>query len=550
MSVKLTVNKNNVVASKGETILNVLVRNGIKIPTLCYMEELSPTGACRLCVVEDVKNNQLITACSTPVEDGMQILTHSGKVIKARKTVVDLLLTNHPDNCLYCDKSGVCELQNLTEELNINERVYQGEKNHGKTDRSSPGIIRDMTRCILCGRCVRTCDEIIGVSAIDFINRGKKTSIDTVLNRGLFYSSCIHCGKCISKCPTGAILEKTNLQQVTDKLTGGKEIDVILSPSVIADIAVLYNIKKYEDSRDYIIAALKDIGFSNVYTMSFANDLFIYQAARFIISNLASKNKTNIVTCCPAVKKFIENEKPELLDNIININTPQQIFGKILKDKKEENGSFLASVVPCVSHKFEAVQAKNTNKGVPVIDFVLTGNEIVRLFKTHGIKFPYGRKAQSDKPSISDSSAGVLFEIKGGIVESILREIYLESGIEAKSSKIIELRLDKDFVDYEIGISKYKINLAVIEGLDTFRKNINVVQQNKYDIIELRSCNLGCIDGCGQRSTYSEDGDKAKLIKKIIYNYDDKNYVNAPSKNPFIKGFIKEYDDLKKITGI
>lgn len=546
MNINITVNNNKISATKGETILNVLKKHGITIPTLCYMEDLSPTGACRLCVVELKNENKLVTSCSTPIKEGMEILTHSGKVIKARKTIVELLLTNHPDNCLYCDKSGICELQKLTESLNISERVYHGKKNSGKTDRSSPGIVRDMSRCILCGRCVRTCDEIIGISAIDTINRGKNTSIDTVLSKGLFYSSCIHCGQCITACPTGAILEKNNLLQITDKLTNNAKIDIIISPSTIADIAVYTNLKKYEDCRDYLIASLKHIGFNKVYTLSWANDIFIYEAAKYIHEKLNKPLDSTIISNCPSIKYFIKSEFPELEKHLFPVNYPQQIFGKFLKQDKIDNGILLCSVTPCVSHKYEAVQSKNTNKGVPDIDFVLTSNELIRLLNTHGIEFPFSKKTSPDHPAINDSSGAVLFEIRGGISEAIYREIAHKEKIENTVNKIQELRSGKDITEVEIPVGKYNLKILVIEGIKNIKPNINRIKFGKYHIIELRSCNSGCIEGCGQRSIYMHKKNDTKKISKLLYDYDEKNPINTPGKNPFIKGFYRETDSIEK----
>ncbi|MDD3741630.1 MAG: 2Fe-2S iron-sulfur cluster-binding protein, partial [Bacteroidales bacterium] len=210
MSFLIEINNKQIEARKGETILDVLKRNGIKVPTLCHIKDMFPTGSCRMCVVENLKTNKLVTSCSTPVEEGMKILTHSPRVVDSRKTIVELLLSNHPDDCLYCVRNKNCELQDLAEELHVRERRIKGLKNNNHIDRSSASIVRDPDKCILCGRCVRVCEEVMGVSCIDFINRGSKTVIGTTFNQGLNTSSCVNCGQCIMVCPTGALSEKSH----------------------------------------------------------------------------------------------------------------------------------------------------------------------------------------------------------------------------------------------------------------------------------------------------------------------------------------------------
>ena len=332
MTITCYINNTKQKADSNETILSVLNRIGISIPTLCNMKELSPTGACRLCVVEDAETGELITSCSTPVRENMKIFTHSPEVINARKTIIELLLANHPENCLYCDKSGNCELQKLSEDLNIREKVFYGDLMSRKTDRSSPGIVRDMSKCILCGRCVRICDEILGISAIDLINRGKNTSIETVFQKGLFYSDCIHCGLCVTACPTGAIMAKSSINQVIEKLGNNKTTKSIMIPTTtIANIAVSYNIRKYEDARNMLVAALHSIGFNKVYPMSLFNDFFISEATSIIQNRLKNSPQPLIITDCPAIKKYIQIKEPELVEFLCKIPAPQQIGAKITR---------------------------------------------------------------------------------------------------------------------------------------------------------------------------------------------------------------------------
>ncbi len=538
MTITCYINNTQQNADGNETILSVLNRIGISIPTLCNMKEFSPTGACRLCVVEDAETGELITSCSTPVRENMKIFTHSPEVINARKTIIELLLANHPESCLYCDKSGNCELQKLSEDLNIREKVFYGDLMSRKTDRSSPGIVRDMSKCILCGRCVRICDEILGISAIDLINRGKNTSIETVFQKGLFYSDCIHCGLCVTACPTGAIISKSSINQVIEKLGNNKTTKSIMIPTTtIANIAISYNIRKYEDARNMLVAALHNIGFNKVYPMSLFNDFFISEATSIIQTRLKNSPQPLIITDCPAIKKYIQIKEPELIEFLCKIPAPQQIGAKILS--MQEHSDILMSVSPCIAHKYEAIQTQNTNKGVPEIDFVLTSDELDKLLKTLGITLPFTRKETPDHPANSDSSAGVFFETKHGITEGIVRELFHRSDVSVPLNRIIEIKPDKDFIEYEFSMNNTYYSIACISGIENLVKYKKQILQGNYLFIEIRSCKSGCIDGCGQKLTDSQDSQKR--LRKTLNEYDEKTSNNTPGKNPFIKGFYRNH---------
>ncbi|MDD2634437.1 MAG: [Fe-Fe] hydrogenase large subunit C-terminal domain-containing protein [Bacteroidales bacterium] len=536
MTITCYINNTKQTADSNETILSVLNRIGISIPTLCNMKELSPTGACRLCVVENVETGELITSCSTPIKENMRIFTHSPEVINARKTIIELLLANHPENCLYCDKSGNCELHKLSEELNIREKVFYGDLISKKTDRSSPGIVRDMSKCILCGRCVRICDEILGISAIDLINRGKNTSIETVFQKGLFYSDCIHCGLCVTACPTGAIMAKSSINQLIEKLGNKKTTKSIMIPTTtIASLTINYNIRKFKDTRNMLVAALHSIGFNKVYPMALFNDFFISEATTIIQNRLKNTPQPLIITDCPATKQYIKIKEPELIDFLCKIPAPQQIGAKILS--MQEPTDLLISVSPCIAHKYEAVQTQNTNKGVPEIDFVISSDELDKLIKTLGIRLPFSKKETPDKPANSNSSAGVFFETKHGITEGIIRELFYRYDLSGQLNRIIEIKPEKDFIEYKFKINKTYYSIACISGIENLIKHKKQILNEKYLFVEVRSCKYGCIDGCGQKLTDNED--IQKRVRKTICEYDDKTNINTSGKNPYIKGFYR-----------
>jgi NADH-quinone oxidoreductase subunit G/NADP-reducing hydrogenase subunit HndD len=540
MDFNISVNRSNVKVTKGETILSVLKRNGVSVPTLCHMPELSPSGACRLCVVELLNQNKLVPACSTFVAEGMEVLTHSKKVLAARKTLVELLLTDHPENCLYCDKNGNCELQDLAENLNIRERSYVGFalNQHPKTDRSSPDIVRDQSKCILCGRCVRICDEILGVSAIDLVNRGNEMTVETIFQRGLYYSNCVHCGLCITACPTGAILEKTNLVQIIEKINNpDKTSGIILSNSTIAGLAVHFNLKKFDEARNFLIAALHDIGFKSVSTIGFGNEIFISEQASRVVERTKERSFPMIISDCPAILKYLKSEMPGLYPYVSKIQSPQQILGQTIKMEPEKADIQIFSA-PCVAHKYDAAQQTNQKKGSADIDYVISGRELLKLLKTHGIVLPYLRKDIPDKPSNSDTSAAALFETKGGISETILRELFFKSGAQKYPKKIFEVKAEKAFVEYEFELNGVPFKIASVHGIETIKQKKNELIKGDYLFIEIRSCSVGCINGCGQ--IQSKDVEFVRKIKKIITDFDETNINDTAGKNPYVKGFYKQ----------
>ncbi len=304
MNLTIEVNNNIITANPGDTILDALTQNGMSVPTLCHMKGLfPPTGACRMCVVEVEGRKNLVTACSEPVADGMKIKTHSGRVIESRKTIVELLLSNHPDDCLYCERNGSCELQDLSEDLHIRERRVSGPKNKYKLDVSSASIVRDPAKCILCGRCVRVCEEIEGVSAIDFVGRGSKTFIDTSFSHGLNLSTCVNCGQCIMVCPpTGALKEKDHITEIKDMLSDPEKTVVIqYAPSISVSLAEEFGLPSGQNMVGLMNAALRRMGFNFVFDTSFSADLTIMEEASELVQRVTTGGTLPMITsCCPA----------------------------------------------------------------------------------------------------------------------------------------------------------------------------------------------------------------------------------------------------------
>ncbi len=389
----IQVNNKKIKAEKGETILSALNRNGIIIPTLCRMKEFTPTGACRMCVVEIEGRERLVTACSQPVEEWMKIKTHSARVITARKTIVELLLSNHPDDCLYCDRNLNCELQRLSEELNIRERRIKGRKIKQRLDQSSPAIVRELAKCILCGRCVRVCEEVITATSLDFINRGRQTHIGAAMDRDFNFSSCIHCGQCVLICPTGALHEKHNITEVQEYLNKHDIIKAIqYSPVVPAGIAEELGVKYTRDFDKNLNAILRKIGFDKVFSTGTGTDVCINELASQLLENIENKaDKPLYITACPAWVKYAEQFTPSLLPQLSTVKSPQQITGILIKtivagqlDVKPEQ-IYSVSVTPCIAMKYEARRDGMMRKGISDVDSVITVRELAKLIRLNGI---------------------------------------------------------------------------------------------------------------------------------------------------------------------
>ena len=377
--------------------LFLLNRSGINVPTLCYMSGFAPTGACRMCVVEIEGLKELVPACSHPAEEWMKIHTHSQRVITARRTLVELLLANHPDDCLYCHKSGLCDLQKLADELNVTERKFRCKKRSVLIDRNCPSIERNPGKCILCGRCIRVCDEIIGVSAIDFIGRGRNSSIGTFMNKGLNDQACVKCGQCIMVCPTDALKEKSSYQKVIDALNDRNLHCVIqFSPTVPFSVAEEFGLKSGKDIVNLLKTAIIGMGFKQVFDTSFGADMTIINVASEFISRWKRKEKLPMFTsCCPSWIKYVEDSCPDFIKNTASSKSPQLIMGSLIKSDYgprrsiPANNIFSVSVMPCTAKKYEAEKDRSGENNPDGIDAVLTTRELIKLIKLFRNKFQH-----------------------------------------------------------------------------------------------------------------------------------------------------------------
>ena len=547
----IQVNNKKIRAEKGETILSALNRNGIIIPTLCRMKEFTPTGACRMCVVEVEGRDRLVTACSQPVEEWMKIKTHSPRVITARKTIVELLLSNHPDDCLYCDRNLHCELQRLSEELNIRERRIRTKKIKPRLDQSSPAIVRELSKCILCGRCVRVCEEVITSTSLDFINKGRETHVGAAMDKDFNFSSCVHCGQCVLVCPTGALHEKHNISEVQEYLHKPEIIKVIqYSSMVVYGIAEELGMRYTREYDQILNAILRKIGFDKVYKTGTGTDVCITEIAGQLSDKIGNKTDNPLyISACPAWVKYAEQFLPSLIPHLSTVKSPQQITGVLIKTliarqlgvKPEE--IFSVSATPCMAMKFEARRDGMMRKGISDVDSVLTVRELARLIRLYGIDTTNIEQEPADEPMAGRSSSAGLAEVSGGLAEGVLRLLHYQKMKNEPDKQLFKkLRSGGNFRETTLLIEDNDISVAVVDGLTGLEKlKTSLASGKKYDLVEVMTCPGGCVHGAGL--PYSPSKDEIKTRTKLVLVADETEAISLPCKSP---ACINLYEKLLK----
>jgi len=548
--INIEVNNKKIEAKPGETILTALKRAGITVPTLCFLEGMTPTGSCRMCVVEIEGFADLIPSCAFPVSEGMKIYTDSQRVVNARKTIVELLLANHPDDCLYCPRNMNCELQKLSEIAGVTDRKFLAKKSEHHLDYSSPSIVRDPAKCILCGRCIRVCEEVQGISAIDFIGRGSRAFVGTAFNEGINISSCINCGQCINVCPTGALTEQSSIKNVLNAIADPKKTVVCqIAPSVSVTLGEEFGVRAGEDVAGVMANALKQIGFDKVFETSFSADLTIMEEASELVERIKkNENLPMFTSCSPGWIKFVEQSYPQFIKNLSTCKSPQQMLGALIKNYFSKNQNlepediYSVSIMPCTAKKFEAGRPEMSYKGNDDIDAVLTTRELVKLIKMKGLDINSISPVLADNPFGDRSTAGKLFGVTGGVMEAAVRTAYwLLTGEELKVQAIKELRGLDGLKEATIKIGDLEVNVAVANGLDNARKVLDDIISGKkvYHFIEIMSCPGGCIAGGGQPIGADLDAIRARM--QALYKIDEKESIRTSHNNPSIKRIYEEF---------
>lgn len=548
--VQLTINNIKVNAEEGMTILDAAKSVGIHVPTLCHLKNLTPTGACRMCVVEVEGQRGLIPSCAYPVFEGMSVETNSPRVRRARKTIVELLVENHPQDCLICVRNKNCELQDLSEQYGVREHRYAGETKKHAIDVSSPSIERDPAKCILCGRCVRVCNEIQKVGAIDFTNRGFASIVTTPYNKGINVSECILCGQCILVCPTAALREKSALKEVAYALNDKTKFTIAqIAPAVRASLGEEYNLPMGTNVTGQMVTGLKRLGFDKVFDTNFAADLTIMEEGTELVSRIKNKKKLPMFTsCCPGWVKYIEQNRPEMLEHVSTCKSPHEMLGAITKTyyaKKmglDPKDIFVVSIMPCTVKKFESDRPELSEAQRQDVDAVLTTRELVRYFKMAGIDFSDLPEDKFDNPLGESTGAAVIFGTSGGVMEAALRTAYrILTGSELDKLEFDSIRGLQGIKESTVKIGDMDLNIAVVNGIGNVGPVLDEIQNgtSKYDFIEVMACPGGCINGGGQ--PIHNKPEKVQKRIKALYEIDSQMVCRKSHENEAVKTIYKEF---------
>jgi len=541
--IKIFVDGKEYETEEGKTLLDFLKEKGFYIPTLCYHPLLEPVGSCRLCVVEVEGMKNLQTSCTLKLKDGMKISTKSERVQRAVKTALALIRSTHPDDCQTCDANGSCELQDLLYRYNV-ENIYPEKEILDLYDDSSPAIIRDISKCVKCSRCVRVCDEIQGTSVYSMMERGYRTYPGTFMDTPVYDTLCTSCGQCSVVCPVGAIVEVQDWRRVLEELDKHDKVMVVqTAPAVRVAIAEEFGAEPGTISIGKMVAALRKLGFDYIFDTNFSADLTIVEEGHELVERIKNGGPFPLLTsCCPAWINMAEKEYPDFLENISSAKSPQGMMGAVVKTyfaqkigKKPED-IFLVSVMPCTAKKDEALRKQQIVNGVRAIDAVITTRELAKLIKIKQIPFFSLEDDQHDDPLGESTGAAALFGVTGGVMEAALRTAYEVLTGETLPKIVFEdVRGLEGIKEAEVEINGQKYRVAVAHTLGNARKLLEKVRKGEaeYHFIEIMACPGGCIGGGGQPRSLDPD----VLVKRAnaIYTIDEMKKIRKSHENPSIK---------------
>ena len=545
----ITINGKKVEFTDEKNVLSIIRKAGIDIPTLCYHSELSTFGACRLCTVEDDRG-RLFASCSEEPRDGMVIYTHTERLRKHRKLIVELLLAAHCRDCTTCVKSGECKLQELAHSMGVLKVRYDNYNEIRPVDYSSPAIVRDPNKCILCGNCVRVCSELQGIGVLGFANRGTEATVTPAFEKKLSATDCVSCGQCRVFCPTGALTIRTNMDEVWEAL-GDKNTRVVaqIAPAVRVAVGDAFGMKNGENVMGKIVASLHAMGFDEVYDTTYTADLTIMEESAEFLDRVANGGKLPLLTsCCPAWVKFVADQFPDMKENVSTCRSPQQMFSAVLKewyrDPEHAQGkkTFVVSIMPCTAKKMEAVRPNSYTKGEKDTDAVITTTELIRMIKNAGIAFDKIESESCDMPFGIGSGAGVIFGVTGGVTEAVLRR--LADGHDSATLDAIAkcgIRGEEGIKETVVPYNGIDVKICVVSGLANARKVMEQVQsgEKEYHLIEVMACRRGCIMGGGQPIPA---GPRHKAARSAgLYAADGSMVIKRSDENPLMDVFYNGY---------
>lgn len=525
-----------------KNILDVVRLAGIELPTFCYYSELSIYGACRMCVVED-EWGEIIASCSTPPKHGMQVKTNTPRLQKYRKMILELILSSHCRDCTTCNKNGQCRLQELAAKFGIKQVRFDGGRAIKTTYPIdySDSIVRDPNKCILCGDCVRMCEEVQHVGAIDFAHRGSGVKVSTAFDMPISQTECVNCGQCSAVCPTGAIIVKDDSEKVWRHLYDEtKRVVVQVAPAVRVALGEEFGAPLGDNVMGKIVSALINLGFDEVYDTSIGADLTVMEESNELMSRLfQNENMPLFTSCCPAWVKYAEHKYPEYVRNLSSCKSPMQMFAAVLKEhfasRKEVDGKELVSVaiMPCTAKKSEIKRDEFIKKGMPDVDYVLTTQELISMIKKAGIVYDQLDYRSPDMPFGLVSGAGVLFGVTGGVTEAVVRRIAEEKSIEMlEDITYTGIRGMEGCKVATIPVDDKNIRIAVVHGLgnaDVLLQKIKS-EEESFDFIEVMACPGGCVGGAGQPFARDKEIKMARI--NGIYKTDKVSQVKRSEENP------------------
>ncbi|NLN97016.1 MAG: 4Fe-4S binding protein [Eubacteriaceae bacterium] len=553
---RLRINGHEVTVKDDATILDAARQINIDIPTLCHLkiEEIgydNKPGSCRVCIVENADTGRLVPACVTPVEEGMNINTESIQAVRARRTNVELLLSDHPNACLTCAKNTKCDLQKLAHDLGVREMKYGGEQSDYSIDKGSKSIVRDANKCILCNRCETMCTEVQTVGALSMVGRGFESYVGSAYHLPMNDTTCTFCGQCLSICPTGALTEEDNTEELWEYLADPKKFVIVqTAPAVRVALGEEFGLPAGTDVTGKMVSALRVMGFDRVFDTNYAADLTIMEEASEFIDRVENDGKLPILTsCCPGWVRFFETQFHDMLDIPSSAKSPHEMFGAVAKTYLAKQMDIdpkdivCVSIMPCVAKKYEASRMELSVDGNPDVDLVITTRELARLIKESGIHFTHLPEEYFDNLMGESTGAGAIFGATGGVIEATLRTAH--SWLTGDDLTVVEFRELQGFTgvkETSVDIAGREFKIAVCNGLGNTRKVLEALRDGDvyYDAIEVMACPGGCIGGAGQPYHH---GDMSILTKRTetIHKIDRQSEIRLSHENPMIKKLYAEF---------
>jgi iron-only hydrogenase group A len=543
--INLYIDDIQVEVNKGDTILKAAEKAGKYIPTLCYLEEINELGACRVCVVELADSNEIVASCTTPAQDGMKIKTNSKKVRNTRKMNMEFLLSDHDVSCTSCLRNEDCELREVAEFMGIRDIRFEGKQTHQAVDKSTPSIMRDPDKCILCRRCVSVCNEVQSVKAIVPDGRGFETTVNPSFYDELGDSPCVYCGQCSTVCPTGAITEVEYVEEVWNAIFDPeKHVVVQTAPAVRVGLAEAFDAAPGTIVTGQMVSALKKLGFDKVFDTNFTADLTIMEEGTELIGRINDGGTLPLFTSCsPGWIKFIEHQYPEYLDNLSSCKSPQQMFGALSnsyyaeKEGIDKDDLVVVSIMPCTAKKFEATREEMNGD----VDYSLTTRELGRMIKQAGINIMDLEEEEHDKMLGVSSGAADIFGATGGVMEAALRTAYeIITGEELKNIDFNQVRGLNGLKEASVMVGDIEVKVAVAHGLGNARVILDKIKNGEeYHFVEFMACPGGCIGGGGQPKAASEEVIERRM--KAIYEIDENKTLRKSHENPYIQKLYEEY---------